>query len=74
MQDAVRKGRQAKGLALPQSKLSESDIGKIMNRVLSGELYKDIAKDFGVTRHAIGHVAIKNGVYRGKGNGKQRCK
>lgn len=64
MQDAVKKNRQAKGLSLPQSKLSELDKAKIMKRVLSGEYYKSIAKDYKVTRHAIGSLAIKNGVRR----------
>ena len=72
MQDAVKKGRQAKGLDLPHSKLSLLDKEKIMERVLHGDLYKDIAKDFYVTRHAIGYVAITNGIRRGKGNGIKR--
>ena len=74
MQDAVKKGRQAKGLDLPQSKLSPLDKEKIIERVLHGDLYKDIAKDFYVTRHAIGYVAITHGIRRGKGNGVKRNK
>lgn len=69
MQDAVSKGRQAKGFALPQTKLSEDDKRKILSRIRSGELYKDIAIDYGVTRHSIGRIAILNGIRRGKGNG-----
>jgi len=68
MQDAAAKGRTAKGLSVPQSKLSEDDKNAILDRVLSGEIYKTIADDFNVTRHAIGYVAIKNGIRRGKGN------
>lgn len=64
MQDAVNKGRQAKGFKLPHSKLSESNKIEIMKRVLSGEIYKHIAADYGVTEHAIGALAIKNGVRR----------
>lgn len=73
MEDAVSKGRQARGLALPQAKLSDEDISKILSRIHSGELYKNIAKDFNVTRHSIGRVAINNGIRRGKGNGFKRC-
>lgn len=73
MQDAVSKGRQAKGISLPQSKLSDEDIENILVRVKSGELYKNIAKDFNVTRHSIGRVAINNGIRRGKGHGSKGC-
>ena len=59
---------------LPQSKLSPLDKEKIIERVLHGDLYKDIAKDFYVTRHAIGYVAITHGIRRGKGNGVKRNK
>jgi len=64
MQDAVRKGRQARGLKLPHAKLSEADKEIILNRAKDGELYKVIAKDFGVTRHAVGYVALNAGVRR----------
>jgi hypothetical protein len=66
MQDAVSKNRQATGKMLPQTKLSEEDINKILIRINSNELYKTIAKDFNVCRQAIGQVAIKNGIRRKK--------
>jgi len=66
MVDAVNKGRQAKGSMLPQTKLSDHDKARIMSRVHGGELYKSIAKDFGVCRQIIGKVAIANGVRRNK--------
>jgi hypothetical protein len=62
MQDAVSKGRQARGLRLPHAKLSEYQKGEILEKVLSGFKYKDIANYYGVTRHTINRLAIKNGV------------
>lgn len=66
MQDAVSKGRQAKGLKLPQSKLSDEDKIKILKRVKAGELYKDIAVDFNVVKHSIGQIALKHNIRRRK--------
>lgn len=64
MMDAVKKGRQAKRNSLPHCKIKESDIGSIMKRVYAGETYREIALDYGVTRHTIGNIARKKGVYR----------
>ena len=64
MQDAKLKGRTARGFMLPNTKLSKEDEDEIVKRSKAGELYKEIAKDFGVTRHSIGRVAIKNGIRR----------
>lgn len=64
MQDAVSKGRQAKGFDLPFSKLSDSDIDEIVRRATSGEKYASIALDFLVCRQHIGQLAIKKGVRR----------
>lgn len=64
MADAVSKGRQAQGFMLPQTKLSRKDIVEIIARAETGEYYKNIADDFGVTRQLIGHIAIKNGIRR----------
>lgn len=64
MQDAVSKNRQAKGFMLPQTKLTDEDKNTIFQRAINGELYKDIAKDFNVTRHSIGAFLIKKGYRR----------
>lgn len=64
MEDAVRKGRQATRKNLPQTKISEIEIPKVMRLVRKGILYKYIAKQFNVTRQSIGKIAINNGVRR----------
>ena len=64
MEDAVKKGRQAKGFMLPQTKLGENHHKEIMEMVLAGVPYKNIAAHFGVGRQRIGQIAIKNGVRR----------
>lgn len=64
MADAVRKGRQAHGLALPHTKLTaflKSEIGTLAKQ---GVKYKDIAAKFGICRQHAGQIAIKNGVRR----------
>lgn len=60
MEDAVSKGRQAKGNALPQTKLSEADVAEIVARAAAGEKYGKIAKDYPVTEGNVGVVARKN--------------
>lgn len=69
MQDAVSKNRQAKGFKLPGTKLSEVHLMEIVARAKSGEKYKSIAKDFGITKSHAGKCAIKQGVRR---NGKRK--
>ena len=64
MQDAVRKGRQARGFSLPGTKLSDEDKESISQRAKKGDPYKEIAKDFSVCRQHIGKIAIKKGVRR----------
>jgi hypothetical protein len=64
MQDAVSKGRQAKGFMLPQTKLSTKDKDEIVCRAKNRELYLSIAKSFNVTPQLIGRVAISQGVRR----------
>ena len=64
MQDAVAKGRQAKGFDLPQSKLSDSDKDAITARAIEGESYAAICVDYGVSRTAINRVALLAGVSR----------
>lgn len=62
MQDAVSKGRQAKGEDLPQSKLSNDERWQVLEMIRAGFKYKAIAKLFNVTRYAINHIAIANGI------------
>ena len=64
MQDAKTKGRVATGEKLPQSKISPAQKILIMEKVNSGESYKDIADSFGVTKSSIGRIARLNGVFR----------
>lgn len=62
MQDCVSKGRHATGFRLPQTKLSEVNKKEIMQLVMSGEKYPDIARNFNVSRQLVGKIAIKGGV------------
>ena len=64
MQDAVKKGRQAKGLMLPHTKLSEDDVMLIVELAKKGTPYKYIAPIYGVCKSYIGQLARKNGVRR----------
>lgn len=64
MQDAVEKGRQAKGFALPQTKLSNSAKEQIVARAKNGERYASIARDFGISRQTAGRIALNDGVKR----------
>lgn len=64
MRDAVQKKRTASGFALPQTKLSEKDKQEILRRVATGELYRLIAKDYNITRHRVGGIAIEQGIRR----------
>lgn len=65
MQDAVLKGRQAKGFMLPQTKLSEKDKSNIIQRAIKGEKYLDIASDYPhIHEKNIGQLARKKGIKR----------
>jgi len=64
MVDAVKKGRQAKGFSLPQTKIGEIEISEIVKRAVAGEPYSSISKDFGICRQRAGQVAINNGIKR----------
>ncbi len=64
MADAVKKGRQARGFRLPQTKLSEADVAAIVRRAGEGELYCEIAKDYPVTHKRVGAIAREKGVRR----------
>lgn len=64
MQDAVRKGRQAKGKMLPQTVIDEYDKRRIVESAHSGRLYKDIASEIGIGRQHVGQIAIQHGIRR----------
>jgi hypothetical protein len=66
MQDAVNKGRQAKGADLPQTKIHGSDLEHVLYMIKSGVKYKDIADRYNVTPQNIGKIAIKNNIRRNK--------
>jgi hypothetical protein len=64
MDDAVSKGRQAKGSMLPHSKLTDQERAEVIRRAQLGEKYASIAKDFGIKRQTAGYIARKEGVRR----------
>ena len=64
MRDAVIKGRQASGLALPQTKLSKTDVYELVMRARCGEKYSVIARRFSISRGRAGQIAINHGVRR----------
>lgn len=60
--DMVSKGRQARGLALPQTKLTAAQVAEVQTLRGQGWLQRDIAKHFGITQ---GHVSeLLAGKYR----------
>lgn len=64
MQDAVRKGRQARGGMLPQTKLSDEARAAIVAMAKAGESYHDIAAKFDICSQRAGQIAIKAGLRR----------
>lgn len=60
MEDAVSKGRQAQGKALPQTKLTDEAVSEIVARASAGEKYGAIAQDYPVTEANIGYVVRKH--------------
>jgi hypothetical protein len=64
MADAVRKGRQAKGNRLPQTKLTPEQRARIAERIAEGVLTKQVAEEFGISRPHAGYVARTEGVRR----------
>jgi hypothetical protein len=56
MQDAVRKGRQAKGVDLPQSVLTPEKVARARELRALGMMLKDIASEVGTTKQNIGRV------------------
>lgn len=59
MQDAVSKGRQARGNKLPQTKLTEDAVVEMRTMRESGAKYIDLADKFGVSFSAIAAVITK---------------
>lgn len=64
MADAVRKGRQAKGFMLPQTKLTKNQREQIAQWAAQGALMKEIAAEFGISRPHAGYVAKQQGFTR----------
>lgn len=64
MQDAVRKGRQAKGFMLPQTKITELVAAHIVEMAKAGRPYEAIAQQFGICRQHAGFIALQHGVRR----------
>lgn len=56
MRDAVAKGRQAKGAALPQTKLDPARVRQIREAHDSGESMVSLGRRYGVHRVQIGHI------------------
>lgn len=67
MQDAVSKGRQARGFMLPNTKISSFVVSEIIDLAKSGMKYKEIASLFGITKGHAGYIAIKHGGIRRDG-------
>lgn len=61
--DRDSKGRMARGSRQGPSKLSEVDVAAIRARRASGEVYKTIAADYGVTVPTIWKVCTANDAY-----------
>jgi hypothetical protein len=64
MDDAVSRGRQARGSMLPQTKVTEYIELEITAMAKAGMPYKDVASAFGICKQHAGQIAIKNGVHR----------
>lgn len=64
MQDAVSKGRQARGKMLPRAVLSDEDKVEIANLAREGMMYSEIAARFGIGRQHAGQIAIRAGIRR----------
>ena len=64
MQDAVEKGRQAKGDQLPQTKIHGETLKEVLKMAKGGVMYKDIAHKYNVTTSCIGRIARKNDIRR----------
>lgn len=54
-----RKARDMRGEKHPQVKLKENDVKEIRLRYSCGEIQREIAKDFDITRSQVSSIAIK---------------
>lgn len=64
MEDAMSKGRTARGFDLPHTKLSDDDKEAIANLAMQGVLYKEIATQFGIHRVCANKIALQKGITR----------
>ena len=64
MEDAMRKGRTARGFFLPHAKLSDSDKEAIADLARKGVLYKEIAARYGIHRVSANSIALQKGIQR----------
>lgn len=64
MRDAVSRGRQARGLMLPQTKIYGVRRTEIVRLAILGKPYKEIGEIYGISRQAAGLIALKAGVRR----------
>lgn len=58
--DAIRHGTLARGENHGNAKLTSKDVEQIKRLLAKGELQTIIAKQFGVTKHAISHISRGN--------------
>lgn len=56
IQDAVRKGRAARGELNSQAKLTATDVKLIRALIASGRLQREVAAQFGIARTAVSRI------------------
>tara|TARA_R110000851_G_scaffold29745_3_gene81596 strand:+ start:34 stop:498 length:465 start_codon:yes stop_codon:yes gene_type:complete len=66
MEDAVKKGRQAKGASIPQTKIHGANLEHVLYLIRAGVKYQAIADKYQVTKSCIGYIARKNNIRRYK--------
>jgi len=59
MRDMRERGRSPKGSANPQSKLTDSSIAEIRRLYSSGQMQKDIAKLFQISKSAVSLICLR---------------
>lgn len=64
MEDAVDRGRQARGSMLPQTKLTDAATATLIQMAKDGVPYQAVGEVLGLCRQHVGQIAIKNGIYR----------
>lgn len=62
VRDMVRKGRQARGMRLPQAKLTDEDIARVRSLRADGWLQRQIAAELGITQGYVSTVLA--GIHR----------